>query len=166
MKFNPIPLGGSMTRSDIGVIVIVYATCLLFFYMTLQLQAAAQIYPLCLIAGLALLNTLYLIRCILRLIKARADGGEGGIINDFKEIFKGFQPRQFMFVIVACIAYMFLLHWLGFYLSGAIFLVIVMLYLQVRPLYIAITTVFLGGLIYAVFSMFLKVPLPRGVLFG
>lgn len=154
-----------MTSSDIGVIAIMYAVCLLFFYMTLQLQAAAQIYPMCLIAGLALLNTLYLVRCLLRLARARA-AGSGSIVNDFKEIFSGFQSRQFIFVVTACIGYMFLLHWMGFYLAGAIYLIGVMIYLQVKPLHIIITAAFLGCLIYAVFSLFLKVPLPKGVLFG
>lgn len=151
-----------MTRSDIGIIIIIYATCLLFYYMTLQLKAAAQIYPTCLIAGLAILNTLYLIRCLLRLGKEKGHG----IINDLPEVFKGFQARQFIFVIAACIAYMGLLYYIGFYLAGLIFLVGVLLYLQVKPLPIAITTLFLGGLVYGVFTLFLKVPLPKGVLFS
>ena len=151
-----------MTRSDIGVIVIIYATCLLFYYLTLQLKAAAQIYPTCLIAGLAILNTLYLVRCLARM---RREKGRG-IINDLPEVFKGFQTRQFIFVIAACIAYICLLHYLGFYLAGLIFLVGVLLYLRVRPLPIALTTAFLGALVYGVFTLFLKVPLPGGVLFN
>lgn len=155
-----------MSRSDIGVIAVIYATCLLFLYMTLQLKPAAQIYPLCLIGGLAVLNTLYLLRCLLRLFKNRAANGHIQLINDLPEIFKGFLPQQFIFVTAACIAYMVLLHYLGFYLSGAIYLVCVMLYLKVKPMQMAITVAFLGALIYAVFSLFLKVPLPIGSLFS
>lgn len=155
-----------MTRSDIGVIVIIYATCVLFLHMTLQLKAAAQIYPLCLIAGLALLNTFYLARCLLRLAAGRRNNASAAIRNDFAEIFKGFQTRQFIFVCATCIAYMFLLHWLGFYLAGAIYLITVLIYLKVKPAHMVITVVFLGALVYGVFSLFLKVPLPRGVLFS
>jgi len=155
-----------MTRSDIGVVAVIYAVCLLFLCMTLQLKAAAQIYPLCLIAGLAALNTLYLGRCVLRMAKAGRENGGGGIVNDFSEIFKDFQPRQFIFVATACIAYMFLLNWLGFYTAGAIYLAAVMLYLKVKPFQMALTTAFLGALVYGVFSLFLKVPLPRGILFS
>lgn len=154
-----------MTRSDIGVIIIIYATALLFFCMTLQLKPAAQIYPMCLIAGLALLNTLYLGRCCFRLYRER-EKSQKGILNDLPEIFKGFQAKQFIFVVAACIAYMGILYYIGFYLAGLVFLVGVLLYLNVKPLPILITTLFLGGLIYSVFTLFLKVPLPKGVLFS
>lgn len=154
-----------MTRSDVGTIGIIYATCLLFFYLTLQLKAAAQIYPMCLIAGLAILNTLYLAKCLIKLLKEHSTG-HSGLINDLPEVFKGFQARQFIFVATACIAYMFLLHWLGFYLAGAIYLIAVMLFLQVKPVQMVITTIFLGALVYGVFTLFLKVPLPKGVLFS
>lgn len=154
-----------MTRSDIGVITIIYATCLLFYYMTLQLKAAAQIYPTCLIAGLALLNTLYLAQCLYKYFKAKQQTGQG-ILNDLPEIFKGFLPRQFFFIICACIAYLALLNWLGFYIAGLIFLAGVMLWLRVKPLQICITIIVLGLLVYGVFSEFLTVPLPKGIIFS
>lgn len=151
-----------MTRSDIGAIAAIYATCLLFFCLALQFKPAAQIYPMALIAGLALLNTLYLLRCILRLRSAEIRR----IINDMPEVFAGFQPRQFFFVLAACLAYMLLLSWLGFYLAGFIYLVGCLFFLKVKPLPLCLTTVFLGCLIYGVFTLFLKVPLPRGLIFG
>lgn len=154
-----------MTRSDLGTIIIIYLTCLLFYYMTLELPPAAQIYPTCLIVGLAILDSLYLGRCLLRLFREKRISW-AGITNDLPEVFKGFQAQQFLFVVAACIAYLGLLYYLGFYLAGLIFLVGVLLYLKVKPLPIAITTVFLGALIYCVFTLFLKVPLPQGILFN
>lgn len=154
-----------MTRSDIGIILIIYATCFLFFYMTLQLTQAAQVYPMCLIAGLAILNTLYLFRCLIRMNRDRAKG-LASVINDLPNVFKGFMPKQFLFGVCACIAYMGLLHYIGFYLSGAIYLIAVMIYLGVKPVQMAFTTLFLGALIYCVFTLFLKVPLPVGTLFS
>lgn len=155
-----------MTRSDIGIIFLIYATCLLFFYMTLQLTAAAQIYPMCLIAGLAALNTLYLFRCVCRWLKERREGLVSGIVNDFPKVFQGFLPRQFIFIVAACIAYMGLLYYLGFYLSGAFYLIGVMLYFKIKPTQIALSLLFLGALVYCVFTLFLKVPLPAGILFS
>lgn len=151
-----------MTRSDIGVIISVYAICVLFLYLTLQLREAAQIYPLCLIGGLALLNTLYLGRCFM---KARNAGG-ALVINDFREVFKDFQGLQFFFVLGACVAYLVALFYLGFYLSSFIYLVGVMLFLRVKKIQLWLTVIFLGALIYCVFTLFLKVPLPQGMIFS
>lgn len=150
-----------MTRSDIGVIAIIYATCLLFFFMTLNLATAAQIYPMCLIAGLATLNTLYLIRRLVGLLKTP----NRSLVNDLPEIFKGFLPAQFFFVLGACAAYIGLLYVIGFYLTSLLYLVGVLLWFKIRILYIAATTLLLGALVYGVFTLFLKVPLPKGFLF-
>lgn len=154
-----------MNKSDIGTIGIIYATCAAFLYMTLQLKPAAQIYPLCLIAGLAILNTLYLGKCLIRLAKAR-NAGEIALHNDFPEIFKDFLSSQFFFIVIACIAYIILLFYLGFYLSSLIYLVGVMCFLRVKPLPLILTTIVLGLLIYGVFTVFLKVPLPKGIIFS
>lgn len=175
-----------MTRSDIGVVALIYATCLLFLIMTLELKAAAQIYPLCLIAGLAALNTLYLATRLWRLfvkeaaselaassgeesasLEASAPAGEKpGLVNDLPGIFAGFLPGQFFFVLLASIAYLVLMRYIGFYLSGLIYMLVVMWRLRVPPLHMAITLTVLGALIYSVFTLFLKVPLPRGILFS
>lgn len=153
-----------MTRSDIGTITIIYATCALFLYLALQLKAAAQIYPLCLISGLAILNTLYLLRCLWRMYSPASKMRQ--LINDLPEVFSGFVPQQFFFVVFGAIAYLVLLHYLGFYIAGATYLVCTLLGLKVRPLPLACTVIVMGALIYGVFTLFLKVPLPRGVLFS
>ena len=151
-----------MKHSDIGVVAIMYGVCAFFCVMTLKLPRAAQVYPLCLEAGLALLNTLYLGRCILRL---RREGG-GGLKNDLPEIFRGFQAGQFFFVALAGIAALFLMRWAGFYIAALAFLAGVMLFLKVPKKHLLITVGVLAILIYAVFTLFLKVPLPKGSLFG
>lgn len=151
-----------MTRSDIGVIIAIYAVCALFLYLTLQLKAAAQIYPLGLISILALLNTLYLIRCIW---KARKSGSLKAI-NDMARIFNGFQAGQFFFVVGACAAYPIALFYLGFYISSFIYMLVMMYFLRVKQWQIWVAIVALGLLIYGVFTVFLKVPLPKGLLFG
>ena len=154
-----------MTRSDIGVIIIIYAVCILFLYLTLQLRAAAQIYPLCLIGGLALLNTLYLLRCVVRMRNAAGNSGRLAVINDFGEVFKGFQAGQFVFIAGASIAYVVALFYIGFYMSSFLYMCIVMWFLRVKPLQLCLAVALLGILIYCVFTLFLKVPLPAGFIF-
>lgn len=154
-----------MTRSDIGVIAVIYAICLLFLYMTLQLKAAAQIYPLALIAIVAILDTLYLIKCLGKAFEAKKAGRQG-FTNDLPELFNGFMPRQFFFVVTACIAYLALLRWFGFYLTSFIYMVGVMVWLRVKISQMCITILVLGIMVYSVFTLFLKVPLPKGILFG
>lgn len=151
-----------MTRSDAGTIVLIYAVCILFLYMTLQLKPAAQIYPLALIGGLALLDTLYLGKCLIRMKK----NGQFTLVNDLGQIFKGFLPGQFFFVLSACIAYIVALFYLGFYLSSLIYLLVVMLFLKVRQWQMWLTIAVLGLMVYCVFTLFLKVPLPKGLIFG
>ena len=151
-----------MTRSDIGVIISIYAICALFLYMSLQLKPAAQIYPLALIGILALLDSLYL--CA-RLWRMRKDGARK-IVDDLGKIFSGFLPGQFFFVAAACVAYLIALYYLGFYLSSLLYLAIVMLFLKVKQWQLWLTVAILGLLIYGVFTLFLKVPLPQGLLFS
>lgn len=150
-----------MTRSDIGVIITIYAVCVLFLYMTLQLKAAAQIYPLALIAILALLDTLYLCSRVWKMYSS----GQRKIIDDMGKIFNGFQSLQFFFVVGSCVAYLIALYYLGFYISGFIYMLVVMYFLKVKQWQIWLTIILLGLLIYGVFSVFLKVPLPQGLIF-
>lgn len=155
-----------MSRSDIIVIVSVYAVCLLFLYLTLQLPSAAQIYPLCLIAGLGLLDTLFMCQRLYGLYRERLAKLPAKIVNDIPEIFKDFQGLQFIFVCCACIVYVVCLSYLGFYLSSFLFLLAVMFFLKVKPLQICLTILILGIMIYSVFTLFLHVPLPQGLIFS
>jgi len=148
-----------MKRSDISVVTVIYAVCLLFFVMTIRLPEAAQTYPLCLIAGLFFLNTLYIGKAVLIYHKEKT------MEDDIGQAFGAFQPRQFFGSAALGILYMFLLWLAGFYISTILYMVAAMLYLRVPKLHIAITSCVMLGIIYAVFTLFLKVPLPVGLLF-
>jgi len=148
-----------MKKSDPAVVTIIYAICLFFFVMTLQLPAEAQTYPLCLIAGLFVLNSIYTARAALSWFRTHT------VEDDVKESFGGFQLRQFLTCVGLGLLYMVLLWLIGFYISTVLYLVGTMLYLSVPKLHIAITTAVMLGVVYAVFTMFLKVPLPVGELF-
>lgn len=149
-----------MKRSDFPVVSIIYAIGLAFLIATLQLPEAAQTYPLVLISALLFLNTLYLIRSFLSFRRAQR------IENDIPVIFHGFLFKQFAGVFIWCVAYLVMMYFLGYYLSTVLFLMGSLLFMRVNILHIAMTTVVLGIMVWAVFSQFLHVPLPVGVLFG
>ena len=149
-----------MKRSDFPVVSIIYAIGLAFLIATLQLPEAAQTYPLVLISALLFLNTLYLIRSFLSFRRAQR------IENDIPVIFHGFLFKQFAGVFIWCVAYLVMMYFLGYYLSTVLFLMGSLLFMRVNILHIAMTTVVLGIMVWTVFSQFLHVPLPVGVLFG
>jgi hypothetical protein len=80
------------------------------------------------------------------------------------EVFAGFQPRQFFFCLAATILYLVCIYFFGFYISTVVFMVAVLLFLKVPPLYTAITVVVIVGLIYFAFQKFLGVKLPVGTV--
>ncbi|MBO6002209.1 MAG: tripartite tricarboxylate transporter TctB family protein [Desulfovibrio sp.] len=148
-----------MKRSDIGVVAVIYAICLLFFVMTLNLPEQAQTYPLCLLAGLFFLNTVYIGRAVLAYRRDKA------MVDDVSESFGTFQAGQFFGTVALGVLYMVLLWLAGFYISTVLYMLAAMLFLRVPRLHIAVTAGAMLGIIYAVFTLFLKVPLPVGLLF-
>ncbi len=151
-----------MKRSDICVVGAIYLVALAFFVMTLDLPEEAQTYPLGLIIGMTLLNTLFLGQ---QIVKAWA-AGTLTTKNDFPEIFSGMIWRQFAFVVAGCLLFLVLMYSVGYYAASAIYLVGSLLFFKVPARWILITLVVLVALVYAVFTLFLKVPLPAGVLFS
>lgn len=146
-----------MKKSDIGVVAVIYAIVLFFLIQTLQLQKSTQIYPLFILATITLLNTLY----VLRMFKAYKTIGIVSSIEDFE----GFVPKQFLVVLAGIVLYIFSMSTLGFYISSAIFLVGILLFLKVPKLHIVLTTVFVLLLVYLAFTKFLGVRLPAGIIF-
>ena len=150
-----------MKRSDIGVTALVYAFTLFFLYMTLELPPDAQTYPLCLITGL-------LAHKVFHISHEKAERKlprRTGIRNDLPELFAGFQWGQFAFICLGCVVYMLLMHVAGFYVASICYLVGTLAFLRVPRWHIVLTVVVMAALIYAVFTLFLKVPLPVGLLF-
>ena len=113
-----------MKRSDISVVAVIYAICLFFFILTLDLPEEAQTYPLCLIAGLFFLNTVYIGRALLVYRRERA------MEDDIAQAFGSFQARQFFGSVALGVLYMVLLWLVGFYVSTILYLTAAMLLLQ------------------------------------
>ena len=146
-----------MKYTDVGVVAVFYVICGLFFAETMKLPAESQTYPKFIVIILFGLTTLYLIQMIMNAVKYGTESG--------KEDFKGFQAKQFFVCLVLSLLYILAVINIGFYVSTAVFLVVSLYFLKVKPLYIAIATVALLLLIYGAFTLFLRVQLPSNLLF-
>lgn len=149
-----------MKKSDIPVVCIIYAIAIAFLIMTLQLPEAAQVYPMVLISALILVNTLYLIRTFLHYRQ------DHHIEDDYPIIFKGFLSFQFFGVFISIVAYLVLMYFFGYYVSTVLYLACSLLFLKVPMKFNLMTVVVMVIMVVVVFSYFLKVPLPEGLIFG
>lgn len=147
-----------MKKTDIGVVAVMYAVCGFFYYMTVQLKAESQVYPLFTIALLFGLTTLYLLQM---LFQARTHGVESGV----DEVFNGFQKIQFFVCFICVLSYLVLVSVLGFFPATILFMLAVLIFLRVPVKHIIITVVALNAMIYVAFTQFLGVRLPSGILF-
>ncbi|MBR1813124.1 MAG: tripartite tricarboxylate transporter TctB family protein [Lachnospiraceae bacterium] len=146
-----------MVKTDIGVVAVFYAICAFFYVQTQKLSAESQTYPTFIIAILFGLTTLYLLQMVFRAKKY-------GTVNSNGE-FKDFQPLQFFGCLALTILYLLGVHFIGFYVSSAVFMVATLLFLKVKPIPVAISTVAVLLLVYVAFTRFLQVRLPAGLLF-
>ena len=147
-----------MKKTDIGVVVFMYAVCAFFYAYSSKLSAGSKTYPLFTISLLFGLTTLYLIQMILA---ARKYGVESGVDT----VFAGFRALQFTLSLVLTIVYFFLVKYLGFFSATTIFMIASFIYLKVPVLHSAIALVAMNLLIYLAFVQFLGVRLPAGILF-
>ena len=147
-----------MKKTDIGVVAFMYGICVWFLLMNRSLPADAQIYPKFIIAVLGGLTTLYLIKM---LITAKKEG----VTNGFPELFKGFLPKQFFPILGMAIGYLAALYLIGFYPATLIFMILVLWFMNIRPLTIGITTAAIMALVFVTFNVVLKVSLIKGLVF-
>lgn len=74
-------------------------------------------------------------------------------------------PKQFIGVIIGIIVYVVLLVTAGYYIATIAYLAGALLFLKVKKQWIVLVIAVLLAVIYPVFTLFLKVPLPKGMLF-
>ncbi len=144
-----------MQKTDIGVVVVMYAICAYFYSMTVQLKPESQTYPTFTIALLFGLTTLYLLQM---LFKAKKYGVESGV----DKVFANFKPLQFFVCLGLVFVYLILMKYFGFYISTVIFMLAVLLFLRVPVLHTIIVVVAINALVYLAFTTFLGVKLPVG----
>ena len=147
-----------MQKTDIGVVVFMYAVCGFFYAYSAKLSDTSRTYPKFTIALLFFLTTFYLVQMILN---ARRFGVESGVDT----VFAGFKPVQFVVTLVLVVAYFFMMKYLGFFTATVIFMLACLLYLRVPIVVTVIAVVAMNLLIYLAFVRFLGVRLPAGILF-
>ena len=147
-----------MQKTDIGVVVFMYAVCPFFYAYSGSLSSGSRTYPMFTIGLLFFLTTFYLVQMILN---ARRFGVESGVDT----VFAGFKPVQFVVTLVLVIAYFFMMKYLGFFTATVIFMLACLLYLRVPIVVTVIAVVAMNLLIYLAFVRFLGVRLPAGILF-
>ena len=147
-----------MKKTDIGVVVFMYAVCAFFYAYSYKLTEESKTYPMFTIALLFALTTLYLVQMI---INARKFGVESGA----DEVFAGFKPVQFIVSVALILVYFVLMKYVGFFVSTTLFMLACLLFLRVPILATVISIVSIDLLIYLAFVLFLGVRLPAGILF-
>ncbi len=148
-----------MKKSDFAVVALIYLFVLFFAYQTLLLPKEAQSYPFFLLASVFVLNSLYLAVAIWKL-KARKE-----FKDDLAHLYDGFIPKQFFSIAIGAVIYVALIHWLGYYIASVLYMCVALALLRVKMKWIAVIIVALLVVIWLVFTLFLKVPLPTGILF-
>ena len=146
-----------MKKTDIGVVVFMYAVCAFFYVYSFDLSESSKSYPIFTIVLLFGLTTLYLIQMI---IAAKKYGVESGV----DKVFAGFLPKQFILSLVLTVVYFFLIKYLGFFTATTLFMIASFVYLKVPVLHSVIALVAMDLLIYLAFVLFLGVRLPTGLL--
>ena len=147
-----------MKKTDIGVVVFMYAVCAFFYVYSFKLSENSKSYPLFTIALIFFLTTLYLIQMIL---SARRFGVESGVDT----VFAGFKPAQFFVSLGLTLLYFLMMKYLGFFTATIVYMAAALLYLRVPLIHSGITLVAMNLLIYLAFVKFLGVKLPAGLLF-
>lgn len=148
-----------MKKSDIVLIISMYAVTAFFFLEVLRYPQDVRIYPIFIMTILALLTTLYAAKTLIKLAK------EKKVENDFPVLFSHFKARQFSIVFAMLLAYVILINVIGFYAASILFLCATLFFFKIKWQYIALTAFVFLILVYGGFSFFLHVPLPGGLLF-
>ena len=85
--------------------------------------------------------------------------------DDLEHLYDGFIARQFFTVMVGAALYVALIYWLGYYVASILYMAAALALLKVKAKWIAVVIISLLVVIWLVFTLFLKVPLPVGQLF-
>ena len=148
-----------MKKSDLSVVAILYLFVFFFAYQTHQLPEEAQSYPGFLLAVILILNTIYLAVALWRWKVKKL------FKDDLEHLYDGFIASQFFTVMVGAALYVALIYWLGYYVASILYMAAALALLKVKAKWIAVVIISLLVVIWLVFTLFLKVPLPVGQLF-
>ena len=142
------------TKRDIVLYVLIFAASA-YLYTTLEgLEYETRAFPAALLIGLMAV-------CAIGLVMTLAGKVSAAAKHDQQATSK---LAKFCFTFLGAVAYALAIPFLGFYASSIVFVLMLMFLLGSRS-WLAMILTALGTivLLYVVFSMFLHVPLPRGL---
>ena len=142
-----------LKHSDRVVSIAFMVIALIFFLNTMKLPENSQMYPRFMIGIMTFLAILIFIKSFFKAPE-----------KEWKELFGHIQWKRFLFVFVISFVYIALINTLGFFTTTLLYLIISMVFLKgtVKTFIISIPSFML--VLYLVFRIFLKVPLPTGIL--
>lgn len=127
---------------------------LIFFINTFNLPENSRMYPRFMIGIMLFLSILLFIKTLLKSQSSKS----------WKDMVIGIQWKRFSFVLIGGIVYLFFINTLGFFVSTFLYLFITMIYLKANRTAIMISIPSFLIVLFLIFKVFLKVPLPTGYL--
>ncbi len=142
------------TSKIIGSIIVIVLLCLMF-QQSLSFDPRDALWPQGLMIGIFLLCIRYIYD---RLKEAKTE-------KDCSQE-SGSAKYRVWGTIVLTVGYLFLCNWAGYYISTAVFMAVVLLALGERSwVVLSVLPIATTFVIYAVFFLFLRIPLPMGIFF-
>lgn len=142
-----------MIKYDKILTIALFIIEILYFFMIKALPEKAAKYPFFVLGLMVVLTVILGIKSFL--IKNNEEN---------KKVFDGFLLKQFLFIVVISAIYIFIIDILGFFTSTLIYLITIMFSLKTNKKIAIISSIIFCIIIYCVFVLFLKVPVPRGFL--
>lgn len=124
----------------------------IFFINTFKLPEDTQGYPRFM---LGIMTTLAILLIIKSFIKSED--------QSWKDLFGYIQWKRFLYVFIFSLLYLVLINKVGFFITTVGYLLIMMIFLKGSRSLILISIPSFTLLLYLIFRVFLKVPLPTGI---
>src|SRR5699024_4404694 len=121
----------------------------IFFINTFKLPEDTQVYPRFM---LGIMTTLAILLIIKSFIKSED--------QSWKDLFGHIQWKRFLYVFIFSLLYLVLINKVGFFITTVGYLLIMMIFLKGSRSLILISIPSFTLLLYLIFRVFLKVPLP------
>lgn len=142
-----------MKHQDRIIGIVFIAIAIVFYVVTMDFPEKSQGYPLIMISVMTILAVMLIIQSFIKKPE-----------KSWKELFGHVHWKRFFFVFGSCFAYILLVNFIGFFVTTLSYLIITMVVLKANLKTILLAVPFFMLLIFLVFSVFLKVPLPTGYL--
>jgi putative tricarboxylic transport membrane protein len=156
---------GQMGREDSYVAIFLLVFCGLAYGVSYPYPHASAYFPHIIILLLAIMSGALLAKSILEGRKEKIAGDRTTGVKG-PSFWKRESIRKVILMLAVFIFYLLVMSSIGFYLTTLVYLPVMIWLLGVRKIkVVAFSTVFVLIFIYLVFSAFLKVPIPEGILF-